>query len=387
MANLDNSSSASKAAAASPANSPAVANPSSIPASPAADVSSNPPGWPAKIALAICALLLVFAVLEIGARIYARVTSQERLIRIDDIVGWTLAPNVHRWYRKESQPYFIVTNSKGLRDVEHTYEKPPGIFRIVVIGDSFVFGAGGVEPAQRFTDILQASTRNVEVINMGVPAYGTDQEYSYLATEGLKYHPDLVLLCAFYNDFHESFSTINPSNGRPKGYFSLNGDQLVFHPPEFSMFYRLAQHSYLLGMADLELARIWSAYDRRFRRRHLVLDAKTRLAVFKQLFAGAADLCQQHGAAFVLVYFPFQAQYEPWIIQRVMYDLADTKGIDTLDLMDVMKLANRVHPAYIPHDIHFSAYGHQVVARTLLDYLTFAGLLPSTALPAPGSSQ
>ena len=78
-----------------------------------------------------------------------------------------------------------------------------------------------------------------------------------------------------------------------------------------------------------------------------MLDAKTRLAVFKQLFAGAADLCQQHGAAFVLVYFPFQAQYEPWIIQRVMYDLADTKGIKTLDLMDVMKLANRVHPAYI----------------------------------------
>ena len=36
---------------------------------------------------------------------------------------------------------------------------------------------------------------------MGVPTCGTDREYLYLAAEGCKYHPDLVILCAFYNDF------------------------------------------------------------------------------------------------------------------------------------------------------------------------------------------
>ncbi len=76
----------------------------------------------------------------------------------------------------------------------------------------------------------------MEVINTGVPGYGADQEYLYLKTEGLKYHPDLVLLCAFYNDFSECFSTINPSIGRPKGYLSRDGDQLIFHPPSFSTF-------------------------------------------------------------------------------------------------------------------------------------------------------
>ena len=343
--------------------------------------------WLAKIALAICALLLVFAVLELGTRVYARVTSQERLIMIDNVVGWRLAPNVRRKYDKETQPYFVATNSKGLRDVEHSYDKPPGIFRIVVIGDSFVFGAGGVEPSRRFTDILQASTRNTEVINMGVPAYGTDQEYSYLASEGFKYHPDLVLLCAYYNDFSESFSTLNPSNGRPKGYFSLDGDQLVFHPPEFSIFYRLSQHSYLLGMADLELSKLSRAYDKVVRHGHGVLDKEARMATFRQLFASAADLCQQHGAAFVLVYLPFKVQYQPWIIQQVMDDLATTKGIKTLDLMDVMKLANRSGPAYFANDIHFNERGHQVAARAMLEYLTSNGLLPSNSLPAPGASQ
>jgi lysophospholipase L1-like esterase len=341
-----------------------------------ATTTSNPArSWLAKLALAILVPLLVLGLLEVAARIYAHVTSQDRLIVIDNVVGWTLAPNAHRRYDKESQPYFVAINSKGLRDVEHAYEKPAGVLRIVVIGDSFVFGAGGVEQRQRFSDILQASTRNTEVINMGVPAYGTDQEYLYVANEGLKYHPDIVLFCAYYNDFSESFSTLNPSNGRPKGYFSLSGDQLVFHPPEFSLFYRLAQHSYLLGLAQLELSKVSQAYDKAMRRGHGVLTAGERLATFRQLFASAAEVCQQHGAAFVLVYLPFQRQYKPWLIQQIMEELANTRGMRTLDLMDTVKLANRVTPSYLPNDIHFNEHGHQVVAQALLEYLTSTGLL------------
>jgi len=343
--------------------------------------------WLGKIAVAVVAVLLVFGILEGAVRVYAHVTSRERLIVIDDVVGWRLAPNTRRRYDKETQPYFIATNSKGLRDVEHSYDKPAGVYRIVVIGDSFVFGAGGVEPARRFTDILQASTKNTEVINMGVPAYGTDQEYQYLAIEGLRYHPDLVIVCAFYNDFSESFSTINPSNGRPKGYFSLDGEQLVFHPPAFSLFYRMAQHSYLLGLADMGLSKISNAYDKAMRRKHLVLNSQTRAATFKQLFASTADLCQQHGAALVLVYLPFQGQYEKWVIQQVMDDLAATRGVKTLDLMDTVKLANRARTAYFAHDIHFNEYGNQVVAKALLDYLVNNSLVQPAVSQVAGSSQ
>lgn len=37
-----------------------------------------------------------------------------------------------------------LINSKGLRDSETTYEKPEGIFRIVLVGDSHTFGYGPV---------------------------------------------------------------------------------------------------------------------------------------------------------------------------------------------------------------------------------------------------
>ena len=81
-----------------------------------------------------------------------------------------------------------------------------------------------------------------------------------------------------------------------------------------------------------------------------------------------------------MVYLPFQGQYEKWIIQQVMDDLAASRGMKTLDLMDTVKLANRARPAYFEHDIHFNEYGNQVVAKALLEYLVNNGLVHPASL-------
>ena len=191
-----------------------------------------------------------------------------------------------------------------------------------------------------------------------------------------------MLVCAFYNDFSESFSTINPSIGRPKGYLALDAGQLVFYPPSFSMFYRLAQYSYVLGLADLGLGKISAVYENAQRSPHGVLSAQERTATFKQIYFSAAELCREHGAEFVLVYLPFHGQYAKAVIQQTMDDLAATQGIKTLDLMDTMRLANRVQPAYFEHDIHFNEYGNQVAAQAMSEYLVKNGLLGSTTAQA-----
>jgi hypothetical protein len=336
--------------------------------------------WLRRGLLVLCSLLLLLIILELAVRAYARLASQERTVTADSVLGWRLIPHAKHLYRKEEQPYLIVINSKGLRDREHSYEKSPGVFRIVVIGDSFVFGSGGVQASDRFTDILERSTRNIEVINMGVPAYGTDQEYLYLKTEGLKYHPDLVIVCAFGNDFVESFSTVNPSIGRPKGYFSMSTGQLVFHPPSFSLFYRLSQESYVLGLVDLVVGNVLRAYWSRHS--FMVLSRPERAQAFKQLFISARDLCREQGSEFILVYFPARGQKSKDLIELFMGDLAATDGTRTLDLLDYMQRANAERPAYFQHDIHFNEYGHQVVAKAMLEYLVTNGLLSSASAGA-----
>jgi lysophospholipase L1-like esterase len=68
--------------------------------------------------------------------------------------------------------------------------------RVVVLGDSFTFGAM-VEVEQRFTDLLALGDAHPEVINLGTSAYGTDQELRLLEVEGLHYAPDVVLAEVF----------------------------------------------------------------------------------------------------------------------------------------------------------------------------------------------
>lgn len=122
-------------------------------------------------------------------------------------IGWVHIPNAVVLSSSEGEYAVTVRiNSKGLRDVERAYEKPPDVWRVVLLGDSFVEG-GHVELSQNLSILLQTCLterlrRPVEVINTGVSMYGPGEELLFLKHEGLKYKPDLVLT-GFYvgNDF------------------------------------------------------------------------------------------------------------------------------------------------------------------------------------------
>lgn len=98
----------------------------------------------------------------------------------------------------------IQINSLGLRDREFTLVKPDGVKRVLVFGDSFVFGVGvdqGHVFSTRLGELLDASSaQRFEVINMGVSGYSTDQEYLLFRELGKALDPDLVILVVCYND-------------------------------------------------------------------------------------------------------------------------------------------------------------------------------------------
>lgn len=104
----------------------------------------------------------------------------------------------------------VVTNSFGLRGPETTLEKPPGVFRIVVLGDSVTMGWGVLQD-QTYPAVLEKMlnkhppvgwpvNRYYEVLNLGVGNYNTVQEVTTLQEIGLKFNPDLILLGYFIND-------------------------------------------------------------------------------------------------------------------------------------------------------------------------------------------
>lgn len=89
-------------------------------------------------------------------------------------------------------------NSRGIRaDREIPYEKPPGLKRILVLGDSFGIGYE-VNLEDTFTTRLESRLRaagvECEVVNMSVSGFGNAEQLVQLRAEGLRYAPDLVLI-------------------------------------------------------------------------------------------------------------------------------------------------------------------------------------------------
>ena len=56
------------------------------------------------------------------------------------VLGWVLEPGASYLNQMGDGNTIVTYNSRGWRDREHDLEKPPGRFRIVVLGDSFMEG-------------------------------------------------------------------------------------------------------------------------------------------------------------------------------------------------------------------------------------------------------
>ena len=123
--------------------------------------------------------------------------------RPDSITGLALRANTSGWFRKEGEAYVSI-NSHELRDRERPVTKPPGTYRIVVLGDSYA-EALQVDVERTFWRLLEKKLqacafqpgKQIDVINLGTSGFGTGQELRALQTRGLVYSPDLVLLAFF----------------------------------------------------------------------------------------------------------------------------------------------------------------------------------------------
>ena len=101
----------------------------------------------------------------------------------------------------------FVLNSHGLRTDEYADRAAPGVFRVVVLGDSFTFDSYGVPIAQMWHQVFERrlaarSGRTVEVLSLSAPAVGPRFELRLWELEGRRLAPNLVILAFFVgNDF------------------------------------------------------------------------------------------------------------------------------------------------------------------------------------------
>ena len=142
--------------------------------------------------------------------------------RFDPLLGWRSRPNF-----RNVEPMFgsrhVSTNAKGARGRrDYPYERGEKS-RIVVIGDSFAFG-WGVSDDETYSALVERSLPDVEVINLGIGGYGTDQMLLMLRSEGLKYQPDLIVVGVVTADSPRNLVAFRDF---AKPVFVLRGETLV----------------------------------------------------------------------------------------------------------------------------------------------------------------
>jgi hypothetical protein len=123
------------------------------------------------------------------------------IVAYDASKGWFHRPReAGRVFLGGPDQGLVRLNNLGLRGRDVSPRKDPRTARVLVFGDSFVFGVG-VDEEHVFSSQLERllgdrTERRYQVVNLGVSGYSTDQEYLLYQELGASLQPDIVILVA-----------------------------------------------------------------------------------------------------------------------------------------------------------------------------------------------
>lgn len=328
----------------------------------------------------LLAIMLGLAIALLAAEGFVRVVFDEPVqprFVIDSGYGvrWNKANVDTRHYVPGDYDVRITTNSVGMRGQrEYPVERVPGRRRIVMLGDSFVFGYG-VEDNEVVSavleDLLNASAptgTGYEVINLAVSGFGQAEELVTWLARGKQYRPDAVVLFYFENDIgNNAVSELYAldSEGVPKrtGRAFLPGTNLQDALQGFPGLGWLFEHSEAWNLIRNRLSAI---VQRRLLR-------SQGLGAYDEAAAGASALTssllrqmvsevQSTGAQVVMVNIPSR-RLDRSNFPMTVGQVAEI-GAEYLDGRDYLVSAD-----YYDRDSHWRPSGHRKTADRLLQLL------------------
>lgn len=166
----------------------------------------------ALIGWTVVVVVLLLGLLELGTRalVGAPVTTEK-------IVLENAAYAYHPWSGHRGTPgfsyKFMSFNSRGWRGPERALTKPPGVRRVVLLGDSVAFSSYHIRDSATIAGYLERLLREKtgapwEVINMACPSGTSHMSVAVLAHEGIGFAPDVVVALNGANDI----ATLRPTS-------------------------------------------------------------------------------------------------------------------------------------------------------------------------------
>ena len=376
-----------------------------------------------NLILAVAAFTTVFLTAEIAVRVLYHPENLGTVIQFDPYLGWSLEPNstLRSVDHQHDLDYLIHINSLGMREQETPLRKPEGTKRILILGDSGVFGTG-IDEGWRFSDFIhRALDEKIEVLNAGVPGWGPDQELLYYERFARKLEPDIVVIAlTIANDIIDIMLEHLYRGSAPKPRFVLDADTLVLkgspiaaparRPEPFLK--RVAKRSRLAFFCKRRIdewkykrrskrtpewvpARIakgslenrmsdWTVYEKQY-----LENFENGWRVTERILRRLQRECQRDGAELIVLAIPMQIEVNAgWrleVLNRFEVDqsrfdfdkpykrlqmICATSGIDYLYPITEFNDATERHKLFLIKDGHLSRYGHALTARVLLEHIS-----------------
>jgi len=361
--------------------------------------------------LAVCSVVISYVVLDVVAGLILIRPLSPPLVP-DLARHHKLVPDSFAEFNQRDFSYVQRVNAHGLRGAEIRTEKAPGIFRILMLGDSFTMGKG-VEDDLTFSVLLQKALnaggrtcgKTIEVLNGGVDSYAPVLSNIYLR-ELASLRPDMVIENLDVSDLVQEAAYRKVAERGPDGTIVAvpqrnDGDSLVDKVRSWT-----EKHLFLTRVALFYATRA-SGY-REITVRDVVTRANAeivahtlegdtdRTAQWEAIFE-SLDLMRRYADSqnieFLLSIYPWphQVNDREWVpgrytfmsegarpsdvSNRTIHAMAQARNMPLFDATPAFKSYRGSARLYFDYDMHWTPAGQQVMAKALEEYL-YANVAP-----------
>ncbi len=292
----------------------------------------------------------------------------------------------------------VRVNDDGMRDRAFPLRKPPGTFRIAVIGDSVTYGfkvpdhQSYPKLLERLLEVYFGQRTTFEVLNFGVPGYSVPEIVESLRVKALRYDPDLVIYGYCLNDpeLYNPFARTLRAGlaGRQRGYL----ERLAAGNLRLYALARYVLDASRLPPPPADQTAVWDndpgnlavrsgprAYEAYIARLHR---HEPSWAVVTDGFEELGRMARTQGMPIAVAVFPLMRRLEPYTLGRVHRKLtraAEERGLLAVDLTAPFEAAEADprFAARLSLDVaHPRPGGHGIAALALLFWLLDNDLVP-----------
>jgi lysophospholipase L1-like esterase len=279
--------------------------------------------------------------------------------------------------RRDGRPI----NSKGYRDFERAVAKPEGVRRAVCIGDSFTWGVSVLFDDAWPQRVERALTRERgerwEAVNLAEPGLNAVQEASRLASEGLAYEPDVVIVAYVLNDSEDETA----AEARRAADWVEERRRL----PSVSLLDRSA-------LARLVRTRVRATVENRQRIegfRSMYADDYAGWAAARRALKAMGGMCRERGVPLVVAIFPLfgnrlDAGYPFADVHAKVAQAAAEAGARVADLLPAYRgLDGTLLVVNGADDEHPNEIAHRIAARVIAQAVDEVVPRPAAGAPRP----